>query len=265
MIKKIINFLKINFRLKMKKRNRIIIYFFVFLFVCQFLNLENSHSNQPTTIDSRIKTYIYNPNEVFPIVLHYGYHTHIDFPSSEYVKNITVGNPVDWEIETRGSQIFLQTHSKSAHTNMTVVTSKRTYEFDLIAKNHSAENDFELAYAVKFFYPEEGGENGFKFNYDKNFNSVGISDLIRGKINANYVFYGKEEISPSVIFNDSRFTYIKLKKEQRPKIKLYDKNNRKLRANIFLYNDYIVIDKILVKIKLVYGNECVILVNKNLI
>lgn len=253
-------------KIKNKKKYKLLKISLFFFLILNFLNLNSTYSNQPTTIDSRIKTYIYNPNEVFPIVLHYGYHTHIDFPSSEYVKNITVGNPVDWEIETRGNQIFLQTHSKNAHTNMTVITSKRTYEFDLIAKNHSPENDFELAYAIKFFYPDDSkSKDNFNFNYDKNFSSGSISDLIRGKINANYVFYGKSEIAPHVVFNDARFTYIKFQKDQKPKIKLYDKNNRRLRSNIFLYNGYIIIDKILVKIKLIYGNDCVILVNKNLI
>lgn len=31
------------------------------------------------TTDSRIKTYIYNPNEVYLLVLHYGFQSHIEF------------------------------------------------------------------------------------------------------------------------------------------------------------------------------------------
>ena len=239
--------------------------YFLIIFIQLFFIKNIAYSNQPTTIDSRIKTYIYNPNEVFPVILHHGYHTHIDLPKNEYIKNVIVGNPVDWEIEARGNQIFLQTHSKSAHTNMTVITSKRTYEFDLIAKNHSTENDYELAYAIKFFYPENNSDNGLKFNYDKNLNYGGISNLIRGKINTNYVFYGKWGLAPITAFNDARFTYLKFQNGHIPKIKLYDKNNKRLKANIFLYNNYIIIDKILLKIKLISENECIVLVNKNLI
>ncbi len=237
------------------------LYFLIFCFI--FLLSKNLYSNQPTTIDSRIKTYIYNPNEVFPVVLHVGYLTHIDFPKNEMVMSIEVGNPVDWEIKNKGHQIFLKNYSKSARTNMMVKTTKRTYEFELIGRSHSAENDYELAYAIKFFYPDNNN-GGLKFNYDKNLNYSGISDIIRGKINRNYVFYGKSELLPITVFNDARFTYLKFSSSKIPKIRLYDKNNKKLNANIFLYNNYMIIDKVVMKVKLVWGNECLILVNKNL-
>lgn len=250
-----------------------ITYRFIFIILFQIIFFYSLNANQLTTIDSRIKTYIYNPNEVFPIILHHGYHTHIDFPKSEYIKNIIVGNPTDWEIEGRGNQIFLQTHSKNAHTNMTVISSKRTYEFDLIARNHSDENDYELAYAIKFYYPENDKvgsglaktQDNFYFESEKGFSSSSISSLIRGKINTNYIFYGNSEFAPVIAFNDLRYTYIKFKNGKIPKMRLYDKFNKRLKANIFLYEDYIIIDKILLKIKIFSGSEPVIILNKNLL
>jgi P-type conjugative transfer protein VirB9 len=203
---------------------------------------------------------------VFPIILHNGFHTHIDLPKNEHIQLITLGNLADWEIENKENKIFLQTHSKNAKTNMTIITSKRTYEFELIARPHTNENDYELAYAIKFFYPEESNYLGnMNYNHDRKNNVMNINDIIRGKINTNYVFYGKSELSPIVAFNDSRFTYIKFKDGMIPKVKLYDKDNKKLKANIFLYNNYLIIDKILLKIKFIMKNDCVVLINKNLI
>lgn len=242
-----------------------LVYLLIFSIIQTNLSNHQLSADQPITMDSRIKTYIYNPNEVFPVILHYGYHTHIDLPKNEYIKNIIIGNPVDWEINSKNNQIFLQTHSKSAHTNMTVITSKRTYEFDLIARPHSRENDYELAYAIKFFYPEDHLKNYDNSNSYNIKNNVNITDLIRGKINTNYVFHGKSELSPKIVFNDNRFTYIKFDHGMIPKIKLYDKNNKDLTAHVFIYDNYLIIDKILLKIKFTINNECITIINKNLI
>lgn len=219
--------------------------------------------NEPITMDSRIKTYIYNQNEVFPIILHHGYHSHIDFPKSEFVQNIIIGNPVDWDITNRNNQIFLQTYSHNAHTNMTVITNKRTYEFDLIARNNTEEADYELAYAIRFYYPEDNvelvadTEEGCYENY------LEIDDIIKGRVNANYIFYGSGDTTPIVAFNDARFTYLKFKEGVKiPKIETFERNNRVKKAKIFYYNGYVIIDNIFPEIRLFCEGESVLLINK---
>ena len=224
----------------------------------------HAYSVEPITMDSRVKTYIYNPNEVFPIVLHYGYHSHIDFPKSEFIKNIIVGNPSDWEITNRGSRIFLQTYSKSAHTNMTIITSKRTYEFDLLAKGDLKETDYDLAYAIRFYYPEEKSIDIKNFDKrDSELITLDIKDLIKGSINANYIYVGDQDITPIVAFNDEKFTYLKFKDEKFiPKIEII--GSKKQRVKIFSYNGYIIIDHVFPKIKLSMNKKSAMIINKTL-
>jgi type IV secretion system protein VirB9 len=231
---------------------------------------------EPITMDSRVKTYIYNPNEVFPIVLHYGYHTHIDFPKSEFVTSIIVGNPSDWDINNRGNRIFLQTYSKRAHTNMTVITNKRTYEFDLLAKENLQEADYDLAYSIKFYYPEEEkpstgcdldlmtDQPGVAVNQDTQAQTFEIRDLIKGNVNSNYVYFGDQDLAPLVTFNDSRFTYLKFGKNcVVPKIDVI--SNKKQKVKIFRYNGYIVLDNVFARIKLSSKDRrSALLVNKAL-
>ena len=189
--------------------------------------------DEPVTMDSRIKTYIYNPNEVFPIILHYGYHNHIDFPKNESIINIIVGNKADWEITNNGNRIFLQTYSKAAHTNMTVITNKRTYEFDLVAKGELQETDYDLAYAIKFYYPEERRVIDAKLSQDNDLMTMDIADLVQGKINANYVYKGDTDLTPVVAFNDQKFTYLKFKNDIVPKVETFTKGGNKKEIKIF--------------------------------
>ncbi len=249
----------------MKTYNKIKLLFFVICGVSfANYNISFAHADEPVTMDSRIKTYIYNPNEVFPIVLHYGYHNHIDFPKNEFIKNIIVGNKADWEITNNGNRIFLQTYSRSAHTNMTVITNKRTYEFDLVAKGELQEADYDLAYAIKFYYPEEARVVDTKFNTNDDLVTMEIADLVQGKINANYVYKGDNELTPLVAFNDQKFTYLKFKDGIVPKVETFTKNNGKKEVKIFSYNGYLIVNNIFPKIKLSYNKKVVFIYNKGL-
>jgi type IV secretion system protein VirB9 len=237
---------------------------FCFLCAANFNGHFAQAADEPVTMDSRIKTYIYNPNEVFPVILHYGYHNHIDFPKNEFIKNIIVGNRADWEITNSGNRIFLQTYSRQAHTNMTVITNKRTYEFDLVAKGELHETDYDLAYAIKFYYPEEAKVVDTKFNQEENGETGEISDLVQGKINANYVYRGDTEVTPLVAFNDEKFTYLKFREGVVPKVETFTKNGKKQEVKIFSYNGYIIVNNIFPRIKLSYNRKSAYIYNKGL-
>ena len=49
----------------------------LFVIIMLFTSVANASMTRVT--DSRIKTYIYNPNEVYLLVLHYGFRSHIEF------------------------------------------------------------------------------------------------------------------------------------------------------------------------------------------
>lgn len=42
--------------------------------------------NEPISIDSRIKTFVYSPNEVFTVVFSQGYYSYIEFAEGEKLK-----------------------------------------------------------------------------------------------------------------------------------------------------------------------------------
>lgn len=117
-------------------------------------------ADQPITTDSRIKTLVYNANEVFAVTTHYGYQSNIEFGAKETIDTISVGDRVAWQITPSGRRLFIRAQEENAHTNMTVVTNLRAYQFDL--RSSAADAVFgssELTYVVRFFYPEDGDMN----------------------------------------------------------------------------------------------------------
>jgi len=111
---------------------------------------------QPITTDSRIKTFVYSANEVFAITTHYGYQSNIEFGLRETIETVSVGDRVGWQIIPSGRRMFIRAMEENAHTNMTVVTNQRAYQFDL--RSSSSDVVFgseQLTYVVRFFYPDD--------------------------------------------------------------------------------------------------------------
>lgn len=115
-----------------------------------------AYAEVPVVTDSRIKTFVYNENEVFTITTHYGYQSNIEFGEKESIETVSVGDRVAWQIIPAGRRLFIRAQEENAHTNMTIVTNLRAYQFDL--RSSAADAVFgseELTYVVRFFYPGE--------------------------------------------------------------------------------------------------------------
>lgn len=109
----------------------------------------------PTTIinDPRIVRLEYNSADVYIITTRYGYQTNINFGKGEEIETISIGDKTLWQIIPSGSRIFIRPMEEDVMTNMTVLTNKRTYQFDLKSLG-PAETEGNL-YVVGFIYPDE--------------------------------------------------------------------------------------------------------------
>jgi type IV secretory pathway VirB9-like protein len=128
------------------------------IFCIMFLASAGVVAAQPIVTDSRIKILVYNANEVFTVTTHYGYQANIEFGLKEEIETVSVGDRVSWQIVPAGRRLFIRAMEENAHTNMTVITNKRSYQFDLRSSaSNAVYGSEELVYVVRFFYPEEGG------------------------------------------------------------------------------------------------------------
>lgn len=108
----------------------------------------------PITTDNRIKTYIYNPNEVYLLVLHFGYQSHIEFAKGEEIQTISLGDSYAWKITPLANRLFIKPLEKNMRTNMTIITNKRTYQFDIVSQELEIGEEKDLVYVVRFYYPK---------------------------------------------------------------------------------------------------------------
>ena len=103
--------------------------------------------------DQRIKQLSYDEGDVYTITTKYGYQTNIVFSPKEDIETISVGDKSVWQIIPSGNRIFIRPMEEDVITNMTVLTNKRSYQFDLKSLG-PAQNEGNI-YVATFIYPQE--------------------------------------------------------------------------------------------------------------
>ena len=246
-------------------------------------------SAMPISIDSRIKTLVYNPNEVFQVVFNHGYHSYIEFSVGESVRVIAMGDNANWKVKPIDNKIFIMPLAKEGHTNMLVETSKgRSYAFDLVSKSlpiNSASKRVDalrspdsplsdIAYVVRFYYAQNNLESDPRTrNLEISAPSLahgGRTDNVVIRPNGtskNYVYTAtstEDELIPLQTFDDGTLTYFQFPdKDILPKIYSI-RQGVKVPCKMLFLKGYIVIEGVHKQIYLDYGSSSVEVSNRAL-
>lgn len=108
--------------------------------------------------DQRIKVVSYEDNQVYPIHANTFVETQIQFNQGEFIEDIQNGDLAAWQAKVPNglpNMLFIKPTIVGSDTNMTVVTNRRTYYFQLISDKETSLEKKDITYAVKFVYPEE--------------------------------------------------------------------------------------------------------------
>jgi type IV secretion system protein VirB9 len=126
----------------------------LFLILVIILSIGNSYADIPLATDRRIKTYVYNANEVYLLLIRSGFQSSVEFENGEEIKTLSLGDAYSWNITPVGNRMFIKPLENDIRTNMTVITNKRTYQFDVVSQNGDEDNmNEDISYVVRFYYP----------------------------------------------------------------------------------------------------------------
>jgi type IV secretion system protein VirB9 len=133
-----------------------VIFLIFSIFTLNFGNALADNKELPLTHDNRIRNYIYNENEVFVVNLTLGFQSNIVFAKKEEVKTILLGDTYSWTITPIKNRLILKALQQNIRTNMTVITNKRSYYFDLVSSDDNDESidSGDKVYVIKFYYPK---------------------------------------------------------------------------------------------------------------
>jgi type IV secretion system protein VirB9 len=150
-------------------------------------------------VDPRVRTVLFREDAVVALRGHYGYQMMVEFGSDERIENVSIGDSLAWQVtpNRRADTLFLKPIEFNAATNMSVVTSKRRYTFQLSAEEAIGLEDANIIYRVKFTYPPEPvvAEGGVPTS----------ASVIDG--NMAYSVSGSPRNVPARIYDDGAKTY----------------------------------------------------------
>ncbi|MCF8462562.1 MAG: TrbG/VirB9 family P-type conjugative transfer protein [Rickettsiaceae bacterium] len=131
------------------------------LIIFAFSAAANSEKGKiPLSTDSRIKTYVYNSNEVYLLPLALNHQCIIEVAKNEKIQTISLGERYAWDMKIINNRLFIKAIEKNVKTNMVLITNKRMYYFDVISKDVNDDENLkefggDIVYRMNFVYPEQ--------------------------------------------------------------------------------------------------------------
>jgi type IV secretion system protein VirB9 len=105
-------------------------------------------------IDSRVRTAVYNGDEVYRLRGYVGYQIDLEFESGEIFTGLGAGDLEGLSFVGQDNHLFLKPKAARVATNLTVLTSRRHYQFDYTAlAQRPAADDPGVIYSLRFTYP----------------------------------------------------------------------------------------------------------------
>ncbi|MGE0755220.1 MAG: P-type conjugative transfer protein VirB9 [Alphaproteobacteria bacterium] len=212
-------------------------------------------------VDHRVRTIMYQPDQVYKFTGHYRYQSSIEFGPGEQIATISMGDSTGWMLNPSGNRLFLKPVEQDATTNMTLITDQRIYLFELHAKETDDIDDDNMIFIMRFVYPDTVESS--VTNY---LDSVPVPDLEKEpeKYNFNYTIAGTDEIAPIRIFDDGEFTYFEFrdKNAEVPAFYWVDNQGNENVINYRTRDDYIVVERVSNRFTLRHGGDIVCVFNE---
>jgi type IV secretion system protein VirB9 len=107
--------------------------------------------------DPRIQTVQYDPAQVIRLSLAPGFQTIIELAPGDDIQTIGVGDSAAWQVSAgkRGNFFFVKNVNAIALTNLSVITSSRIYNFELVPSSGYGEVS---PYHVRIVYPARAND-----------------------------------------------------------------------------------------------------------
>ena len=251
---------------------------FIFCFLFCYKISFSMKQNAPMPTDTRIKTFVYNPNEIFQAKFMVGYQSILELQDGEDVEMITFGDPGPWKVTVIGRRIFLKATDPGVKTNMTIITDKRTYLMEISSNSDDADVDEQITYILRFFYPDINVDipptttKLAKIALNKRISASTRKNKTIAKgaianassVNTNYTYSGESSnILPTMVFDNGSKTYFKFKDEENiPIISAVGSDFKEIPLRVRKSGDYVYVDTVEYQLTLRKDKELICIFNE---
>jgi len=194
---------------------------------------------QPAGGDPRIQTVDYDAGQIVQLQGAPGYQLTVELSPDEQVQNVAVGDSAAWQVSVnrRGDHLFLKPAQGDAATNMTVITSVRVYNFDLVPLSYPSP---DMAYTVRFRYPSPRVETA---------DAANAEEFLPPRLPGQYRISGDKSLRPTEVRDDGRNTYVSWRSDWAlPAVYAVREGGQEVLVDGMMRDDVMVIDGIAPKL-----------------
>lgn len=158
------------------------------------------------TVDSRIRTTPYNPEEVYKLQGFVGYAIELIFEEGETFSGTGGGDLQGVTIDSHGNSVLLKPKAAIVATNLVVFTDRRAYRFDYsVSARRPDRFADEVMYAVRFTYPPKPRDANGETAEDRIERELAGAKPTEPR-NTDYWYCGRKAIMPVAASDDGVHT-----------------------------------------------------------
>ena len=169
----------------------------------------------PMPADTRLVKFQYDANNSYTILSRPQSHTNIQLSPGEELVTLVLGDTAQWVVSNVPGHIFIKPLKENIATSGTLVTSQRTYQLNL----RSSPVDGQFYQQVSWDSPsmhalltQQAIVHGFAEQAaKKDAPTAVVSDTVSlENVNFGYTVEGNAPFRPTHVFDDGRFTWIRM-------------------------------------------------------
>jgi type IV secretion system protein VirB9 len=214
-------------------------------------------------VDVRIRTAPYSADQVYRLYGYVGYQIDIEFSSGERFLGLAAGDMNALSFRAEGNHLFLKPRRARVHTNLTILTSRREYEFDYSASPGPPDEALgEVIYALKFTYPTSRSASEAALAAKQITRDLARASRDRLK-NYDYWYCGQPDLKPLAAWDDGVRTWIKFgARSELPAIFVKNDDGSESLVNFSIERGDIVVQRVARRFVLRRGHLTGCIVNK---
>jgi type IV secretion system protein VirB9 len=156
--------------------------------------------------DSRLRTVVYSGDEVYRLRGYAGYQIDLEFESGESFVGLGAGDVEALAFVAESNHLFIKPKAINVHTNLTVLTSRRTYHFDYSAGAARPDPDhLDVIYVLRFLYAKPPTPAAAPALSPDTALTHAASARAR---NTDYWYCGRPALEPLAVWDDGVHTHL---------------------------------------------------------
>jgi type IV secretion system protein VirB9 len=157
------------------------------------------------TVDTRIRMTAYDSNEVYKLRGFVGYQIDLEFEPGESFVGLGAGDIEGLSFAGQENHLFLKPKAAKVATNLTVLTSRRHYQFDYTVLAQPPTSGEDVIYALRFTYSLSPSKSAAEAEAKRVDSQLGDASSSRRR-NIDYWYCGERALRPVAASDDGIHT-----------------------------------------------------------